>query len=589
MKENVKFGLITVMLGSVLLAACSNVIYENEHDAKFSHTQEVVIGDEVIYGEAFSLENVYECILKEIEETSRTIAARNANANKDALRIDESDMVKMKYFSVSPKSIDSLKLVNEKMGYLNPAELDKDIIQACDPDKLIFIDTDVSESTKIDDCVNFETKYYYITTMDFANEMSAILEGFETIEDFDAITTEALERVQNEYQDYIDVYGDDLGEQKDRGIFGRLWGMITSAVKSVVDFVVKPYNINGSVYYKYNNIELPAYGVNVKNICIGGGANITNINGYFDLGKRTGSAGLCSIWLSYENEACKLTNFLGVTASTLIKTSFPSKLQNMTIKTDSSYANAKMAICSDILKRYKDESIRHNGIPKALIWTTQLGSGTSSAPAFNLRGLHLLPDLVLTDVSSKADKNALYRLETLHHEYTHFLHVSYNSNRNQFWNNVVLSEIGSAISNATIDTINALFHSQLEKKYKFFYDFTNPYVCFAENYAEWYSYVGCYSKGLIGKKFDENKGTGKYVQDDKLFTNQKIFANLVQTVCPNADDIVGIIDKYDVITFNELYAALVKEYPAKKTQINEFFKNSYRVYGNRDGNVINYQ
>ena len=52
---------------------------------------------------------------------------------------------------------------------------------------------------------------------------------------------------------------------------------------------------------------------------------------------------------------------------------------------------------------------------------------------------------------------------------------------------------------------------------------------------------------------------------------------------------MGIIDKYDVITFNELYAALVKEYPAKKTQINEFFKNSYRVYGNRDGNVINYQ
>lgn len=69
MKEVVKFGLITVMLGSVLLAACSNVIYENEHDTKFSHPQEVVIGDEVIYGEAFSLENVYECILKEIEET----------------------------------------------------------------------------------------------------------------------------------------------------------------------------------------------------------------------------------------------------------------------------------------------------------------------------------------------------------------------------------------------------------------------------------------------------------------------------------------------------------------------------------------
>lgn len=79
------------------------------------------------------------------------------------------------------------------------------------------------------------------------------------------ISDEAITRIQQEFQEHIDLYGEDsLNQDVSRRIFKRLWSGIKTVASKVADFMVKPYSINGKVYYKYNGKELPAYGVNVK-------------------------------------------------------------------------------------------------------------------------------------------------------------------------------------------------------------------------------------------------------------------------------------------------------------------------------------
>ncbi len=427
-----------------------------------------------------------------------------------------------------------------------------------------------------------------------------MLEGFEVIEEFEMLTEEAFAKIAEECQDFVEL----SESESSRGFFKKVWkgiktaaktvaNAVSTAAKTVVDFLVKPYTISGKVCYEYNGILKPAYGVKVNNVTIGGHKQETDIDGAFNLGTRTDSEGLCFLWLNYENEACKLSNFLGVTASTLIKTALPSYLQNVKITSNSDYANAKMAICSDMLSRYKDESTRHSNIPQAVVWTTEFGDGTSSAPSFHLRGVSLLPDIILTGVTVDKNEEKCVKLELLHHEYTHFLHCVYAENKNDFWGDVVLSEIGCTIASATIDSI-------ISTGYEGSYNFYNPYVYFAENYAEWYSLVGCYGKGIIGKDISKNKidlkdiGMGIYISGDSDFYNQDIFAALVVLFNSNgytdfADIIVNIVDQYDVTTFNELYSSLIRQYPSLKTEINNTFKNYYIEKGNKDGNVIIYQ
>lgn len=446
-----------------------------------------------------------------------------------------------------------------------------------------------------------------------------MLEGFEVIEEFEMLTEEAFAKIAEECQDFVEL----SESESSRGFFKKVWKGIktaaktvanaaSTAAKTVVDFLVKPYTISGKVCYEYNGILKPAYGVKVNNVTIGGHKQETDIDGAFNLGTRTDSEGLCFLWLNYENEACKLSNFLGVTASTLIKTALPSYLQNVKITSNSDYANAKMAICSDMLSRYKDESTRHSNIPQAVVWTTEFGDGTSSAPSFHLRGVSLLPDIILTGVTAKKDKRAENKLRILHHEYTHFLHCVYAENKNCFWDDVVFSEIGCTIATATVDFINNKFGSNISTGYDGMYNFENPYVYFAENYAEWYSLVGFYGKGIIGKDISEKEnsenskkdsneesieqylGTGIYISGDSDFYNQDIFAALVVLFNSNgytdfADIIVNIVDQYDVTTFNELYSSLIRQYPSLRTEINNTFKNYYIEKGNKDGNVIIYQ
>ena len=104
-----------------------------------------------------------------------------------------------------------------------------------------------------------------------------------------------------------------------------------------------------------------------------------------------------------------------------------------------------------------------------------------------------------------------------------------------------------------------------------FYDFSNPYVCFAENLAEWYSCEGVL-KGPYG-----NLPSVKY---GSLYKNVVVFNNLKSNINLTSNNIMQLIDDYDIITFQEFYNALIKKYPGKKAYIQKSFKDSNsKTYG----------
>ena len=150
-----------------------------------------------------------------------------------------------------------------------------------------------------------------------------------------------------------------------------------------------------------------------------------------------------------------------------------------------------------------------------------------------------------------------------------------------------MSEIGCTIANATVDLINLIFNSDFSTGYTGSYNFENPHVYFAENYAEWYSLVGCYGKGILFK--DIEKGSGEIIGSTKIFKNQNIFSVIIKLLknCGyenSSDIIVSIIDKYNVTTFKELYMSLIKEFPSLKTEIDKAFIDNYNSpNGTKDG------
>lgn len=129
----------------------------------------------------------------------------------------------------------------------------------------------------------------------------------------------------------------------------------------------------------------------------------------------------------------------------------------------------------------------------------------------------------------------------------------------------------------TVDCINKLFNSDFDTGFVYFYNFENPYVYFAENYAEWYSLVGLYGKGQLGKKNFPVKEYGTLITESKVFYNQKIFTYIVDII-GSADKVVSIIDDYNVNTFNSFYTALVTEYPDLKSDINNAFIPHQKYY-----------
>ncbi len=617
MKKLTKSKFIFLLTMVVGFTACKNnvVNIEKKDSKKENQVHEVVIGDELIYGNSFSFQDIYDEALEKFQDASRQVAARSANEDI-LLSFSDSDFEQMVYFSVLPTNIESVKEVNSIMGYLNPVELDKEIIQACDAEKMIFkSDVFVTDEIKPEEIVNFDVKYYYILLKEQADSIASKLEGYNVIEEFEMLTQETIQKIQTLYGDNLTLTDSD----NSRGVFTNIANAIKKAVKAVVDFAVKSYEIKGEVTYdvtiskkteESKELEeitkhFPAYGIKVSNICLGCNECNTNVSGKFSLGSRTDSGGLCSIWLNYENEACRLSNFFGLTAATLITTDWPSKLTDLKITGKTDYANAKMAVCNDLLVRYKDEITRHSFIPQAEIWTTELGSGTSSAPCFNLIGVELLPDMIITNLSVKNTD----ALEILHHEYTHFLHCVYANNKNLFWNNVVASEIGieigSIISTSLIHTFTMIENHFLSEKDEIeyingvtCYDFENPYICFAENLADWYSLVGFYGISNVGKEEKPNMGYGNKYNEDVVYDNEYLFVELILKINKYPSDIenqklafkfLEIVDDYNVTTFDEFYQALIKEFPDKIADINSVFNTYYNQYGTKKGNVILYK
>lgn len=588
-----KSKLFLILVFILSLVSCRNDFLDSEiaNSEIEDEIQEVIIGDEIIYGECFSFQDIYDEAFDNLENATRQLIARSATADESSItEFSETDFEKMVYFSVLPTTIESVKIINTMMGYLNPTEMDKELIQSCDAEKLIFKnDVVITDDTIVEEAVNFDVKYYYITTKDEADILSTMLEGFEIIEEFETLTDEALLRLQTECEELLIDYEDD----ESRGIFSIIGNAIKKAVNAVKSFIVTKHDIKGTLYYEVDEIKVPAYGINISNVCIGGNDDDTNKSGEFSLGSRTDAQGLCFLWLNYENDACKLSNMLGITASTLVKTDWPSKLKNVKITTSSDYANAKMSVCSDLLKRYDDELTRHTNIPKAIVWSTELGDGVSSAPCFRYLGFEKLPDIILTGLSA----DSINSLQTLHHEYTHFLHCVYTKNKNTFWDKVVLSEIGCTIATAALNVLDYFFEDDLNSPYVAgTYNFENPYVCFAENLAGWYSFVGCYGQGDVGKMQEDYYGYGHY-SNTEIYDNSDVFAKLISKFYSNATttqkqklafEFINLIDLYDITTFAEFYDVLIKKYPSKKSYIQSVFKTYYKQYGSKDGNVINY-
>ena len=588
--KKISFLFITLQIALLIsITSCQNPILSTENKTSVDNQiQEIIIGDEIIYGDSFSLQDVYDEAFEALEESSRVIKSRSTLGVTEISEFTEDDFDKFVYFSVLPTSSDSLKKINEVMGYLNPTELDKEIIQACDAEKIIFkSDVEITEETNPDEIVNFNIKYYYISKFEDAEIISTILEGYEVIEEFEMLNQTALTRLQSEYEKSLDYCEEEIS----RGIFGSIGAAIKKAAKKVSDFLIKPYNIKGSIQYTVNGITVPAYGINISNECLLGKNCNTDKNGNFSLGSRTDSAGLCFLWVNYENNACKLSNLLGVTAATLVKTDWPSKLTNIKISAGTDYANAKMSICDDLLRRSEDEKTRHSNVPKATVWTTPLGKGVSSAPCFGYLSFNFLPDILLTGVTAQNMRT----LETLHHEYTHFLHCAYANNKDNFWLNIVASEIGCTIETAATEFLK-LFNSNIESTSYVggIYDFTNPYVCFAENLAEWYSYVGCYGQGTVGRINENYKGYGTTYHLEG-YDNMRIFSKLIQNFFSNelscqqkAFEFITLVDKYNITTFSDFYTVLLQEYPTKKSMIQSVFKTYYNQHGFSSGNVIKY-
>ncbi|MBQ8681196.1 MAG: hypothetical protein IJ530_15800 [Treponema sp.] len=509
MKKLKFLGVAVVAL--VAFAGCNNIVRSDVAENDVSSANEVIIGDEVIYGDSFSLNRVF------------TEPARAAG-------FEDEELDTMVYFSVCPTKAEAVHLINDTMGYLNPIEMNREILQTCDSESLIFKDdTEITETTDADDMFRLGIKYYYVETKDFAESVKDTFENYEVLDEF--------------YMPKVNELEEDPILEKDSPGARWLWDK---------------FEVCGTIKYAISGKTIPAYGIKVRRTF--GDQTTTDKNGYFSIGKR--AKGLyCWLWADYYNDACSLSNVAGINASTMLKSGFPKALQNVTIRAESEYATAKLAICNELFTRYENEKKLHSvNIPKAIVWTTQAGNGTSSAPCFKLRKENSAPDIFI----SGCKDNTYKLIQIIHHEYMHYLHVIYTGNKNNFWDNVVNSEINSSIRAKL---------SQFIGKFQPYYDFSNQYVCFTENLAEWYNYEGlkngpCAVEPPISKRYGSS------------YRNVSLFNYIKDSVKISSSDIIKLIDDYDIVTFQEFYNALIRKYPSKKSVIQSCFRDKYVSYGN---------
>ena len=497
-------------------AGCSNVIEESDAN--------IVIGDKIIYGEEYSLKSIY-------ETSFRSLCA------------DESQKTEMVYFSVSPANLEELENLNSVMGYLNPIEMNKDIIQSCDAESLIF-KSDI-ETENIEDSINFNITYYYILTKEEFEEKTLSFNEVKIIEEYSMIAEEA-----------------DFDEEEN----------ISSG--AAARSAVSKNKISGTVKFTLDGKTVPAYGIKLSGNFR---ESSTDKDGHFSLGEKRDIFGLVWLYANYENSACKLTEILNFNTSTLLAVKFPSSLVNANISAKTNYSRGKMAICRELLERKNDSLNKGKNIPQAKIWTTIAGKGTSSSPCFNytnFKSVIKLPDIILTDCNAYTHSN----IKVLHHEYTHYLHNVYAENKGDFWTSVVNSETIQRIP----DCLMGLFPGFEKKETDYYYDFSNAYVDFTECLAEWYSNVAL-ARGMFEGKHGSVEGD-EY--NSSRFPNSELLSSLISNIRydlnteEKPDYIMNLVDTYDIRTFQELYDALVTEEPEMKDIIMNTFQNFYIVFGN---------
>lgn len=343
---------LVVLISFTLLVSCNFQLGKIIKGDFVDETTEILIADEVIYGDTFSLQAIY-------STNARTVGQEIQNYKK------------MVYFSVMPTSLEEVYKVTDELGFLNPIEMNRQIIQTCDAESIILKDEAEQSSTEnqeinAEELINLDIKYYYIIEKEKADILSTKLQNFEIIEEFSMLDEDET------------LVTEEVVESAERSVMSR--GIFTK------------YEVCGKVQYKINGKTFAANGIRIDKGFSSLECN-TSSSGWFSVGKTRNIWGPVWLWAEYENAACKLTNCLGISASTLLTVRLPSNLNHVTITADSDYANAKMAICNELFTRYNEEKAKYGYIPQAKVWTTQFSNGTSSAPCFHLINVSKSPNV----------------------------------------------------------------------------------------------------------------------------------------------------------------------------------------------------
>lgn len=141
-----KVVVVSTIFVMFMLVCCKNNFTVESYEESFNNSDVgVIIGEEVIYGESFSFNQLYA-------------------SNVRSAGIPNEYLEPMVYFSVCPTNFENLQLVNNTFGFLNPIEMNREILQTCDAESLIFdgekLEQNITENPE--NAIHYDIKYYYI-------------------------------------------------------------------------------------------------------------------------------------------------------------------------------------------------------------------------------------------------------------------------------------------------------------------------------------------------------------------------------------------------------------------------------------------
>ena len=106
-----KSDLFLISVFIVSLVSCKNdfLVSDITNSEMQDEIQEVIIGDEIIYGESFSFQDIYDDAFDNLENATRQLIARSATADESSItEFSETDFEKMVYFYVLPTTVSSV-------------------------------------------------------------------------------------------------------------------------------------------------------------------------------------------------------------------------------------------------------------------------------------------------------------------------------------------------------------------------------------------------------------------------------------------------------------------------------------------------